>query len=181
MQENTPATIRRAVSADAPALAELGAATFVESFGRLYAPQDLAEFLGRNHSAAAYSRLLEDPTIAIWLAEVSGAPPVGYVVAGDCKLPVADLEEGAGEIRQLYVRSAFHGNNVGTKLLVIALDWLASRNRTPLYVGVWSQNYGAQRLYGRFGFEKVGEYEFAVGQQRDREFILRRTGLRSQG
>jgi len=39
---------------------------------------------------------------------------------------------------------------------------------------VWSENFGAQRFYARYGFEKVGTYEFPVGQTRDLEFILRR-------
>ena len=43
-----------------------------------------------------------------------------------------------------------------------------------VWIGVWSENHGAQRLYARHGFEKVGEYEFKVGQTRDHEFILRR-------
>jgi diamine N-acetyltransferase len=55
-----------------------------------------------------------------------------------------------------------------------ALAWLDARGRLPLYVGVWSQNLGAQRLYGRFGFHKVGEYDFPVGRHVDREFILER-------
>ncbi|HEY5972897.1 MAG TPA: GNAT family N-acetyltransferase, partial [Pseudoxanthomonas sp.] len=37
-----------------------------------------------------------------------------------------------------------------------------------------SENYGAQRFYGRYGFEMAGEYEFLVGEQRDREFMFRR-------
>jgi RimJ/RimL family protein N-acetyltransferase len=57
----------------------------------------------------------------------------------------------------------------------VALAWLAAEGLAPLYVGVWSGNVGAQRLYGRFGFAKVGEYEYPVGRQRDREFILRRS------
>jgi len=173
MQASLSPTIRRATLADAPALAELGAATFVESFAYLYTPEDLAEFLGQSHSQAAYERHLRDPTVAIWLAETAGEPPIGYAIAGSCKLPVKDLEERAGEIRQLYVRAAFHGHKLGTQMLRTALDWLASQQRKPLYVGVWSGNFGAQRLYERFGFEKVGEYEFAVGRQRDHEFILR--------
>jgi hypothetical protein len=54
-----------------------------------------------------------------------------------------------------------------------ALDWLDRLGR-PLWIGVWSENHGAQRLYGRHGFVKVGEYEFPVGKTRDQEFILRR-------
>ena len=172
--DNSPLpTIRRATPADAAALAEIGAATFVEAFAYLYAPEDLAEFLQQSHSEAAHSRVLQDPGVAVWLAE-HGGTPIGYAAAGNCKLPVPNLEDSAGEIRQLYVRAAFHKHKLGTKMLVTALDWLVSRNRSPVYVGVWSQNYGAQRLYGRFGFEKIGEYDFLVGKQRDREFILRR-------
>ena len=173
MAQNLPPTIRRDTPADAAALAELGAATFVESFGYLYAPENFAEFLERTHSAAAYGRLLQDPGVAIWLAGMTGAPPIGYAVAGSCKLPVPNLEGHAGEIRQLYVRVAFHKHRLGTKMLVTALDWLVARQCIPVYVGVWSENFGAQRLYGRFGFEKIGEYDFAVGRHRDREFILK--------
>ena len=39
---------------------------------------------------------------------------------------------------------------------------------------MWSENFGAQRFYGREGFEKVGEYGFRVGATVDHEFILRR-------
>ena len=165
--------IRRANLSDVPALAELGAATFVEAFAYLYTPENLAEFLEKSHSQAVYERHLRDPNVAIWLAEMDDESAIGYAIAGSCKLPIPDLEESAGEIRQLYVRAAFHGHKLGTKLLLTTLDWLPSRNRTPLYVGVWSENFGAQRLYGRFGFKKIGEYEFAVGRQRDREFIFR--------
>ena len=39
---------------------------------------------------------------------------------------------------------------------------------------MWSENYGAQRFYGRHGFAFAGEYAFIVGEQRDREFMYRR-------
>jgi ribosomal protein S18 acetylase RimI-like enzyme len=39
---------------------------------------------------------------------------------------------------------------------------------------VWSENFGAQRFYARYGFEKAGEYLFPVGDTHDLEFILRR-------
>jgi ribosomal protein S18 acetylase RimI-like enzyme len=54
------------------------------------------------------------------------------------------------------------------------LQWLESQGRTPLYIGVWSENLGAQRFYGRYGFKKIGEYGFVVGNTVDREFILKR-------
>ena len=55
-------------------------------------------------------------------------------------------------------------------------DRFSSLFRPPrrLWIGVWSENLGAQRLYARRGFEQVGTYAFAVGRVRDHEFILRR-------
>ena len=44
----------------------------------------------------------------------------------------------------------------------------------PVWIGVWSENHKARRFYGRYGFEKCGEYDFAVGETRDHEFILMR-------
>ncbi len=165
--------IRRACAADAAALADLGMATFRETFAYLYAPEDLAEFLATSHSPEAYARLLGDPAVAVWLAGLGSGPPIGYAVAGRCKLPVKDLEPDAGEVRQLYILAAHQKLRLGTRLLVTALDWLAAEHRRPVYVGVWSENHGAQRLYERFGFGKIGEYGFPVGRQIDREFILR--------
>ena len=39
----------------------------------------------------------------------------------------------------------------------IGLEWLGAQRQVPIYVGVWSENHGAQRFYGRYGFNKVGE------------------------
>src|SRR5262249_59514676 len=102
------------------------------------------------------------------------APPAAFVVAGRCKLPVPDLEPTAGEIRLLYVRGAFQSQRLGAQLLETALDWISAQHRTPVYIGVWSENTGAQRFYARYGFEKVGEYYFPVGNAGDLEFILKR-------
>ena len=43
-----------------------------------------------------------------------------------------------------------------------------------IYLSVFSGNVAAHRFYRRNGFEKVGEYESAVGTDRDHEFIFAR-------
>ncbi|MEK7254126.1 MAG: T9SS type A sorting domain-containing protein, partial [Bacteroidota bacterium] len=96
-----------------------------------------------------------------------------------------DLEERAGEIRELDVRAAFHKHKLGTRLLVTTLDWLASQNRTPLYVGVQvtmadilavkiryvNTNTNATSDYFTFvvedsdgGFLGTPKYEITIGQ-----------------
>jgi ribosomal protein S18 acetylase RimI-like enzyme len=167
-------TIRRATADDAGGLAELGAATFTETFGHLYPPEDLRNFLAKNHSPESWSRTLADPHRAVWLAQHRSGRKIGFICVGACKLPVQRLEVAAGEIQQLYVFAEFHNLRLGTQLMDLGLEWLASQGRSPLYIGVWSENYGAQRFYARYGFSKVGEYGFPVGSTIDQEFILKR-------
>ena len=171
---NPGTTFRRATPRDARMLAELGAATFTETFGHLYSREDLETFLAESHSVDAWARKLHSPDFAAWMAMLDETNPIGFVAVGRCKLPVEDLEAEAGEIQQLYVLRAHHNLRLGSKLMDIGLEWLAAQGRTPLYVGVWSENVGAQRFYGRYGFEKFAEYGFPVGETVDREFILKR-------
>jgi diamine N-acetyltransferase len=172
--EAAAVSIRRATPGDAPSLAVLGAAAFTETFGHLYPPEDLQAFLTTSHSVQTWQRTLADPQRAVWVALLSDTTPIGYLVVGACKLPVANLEPDAGEIQQLYVLARHHNLRLGTRLMDLGLAWLETPRRRPLYIGVWSENLGAQRFYGRYGFDKVGEYGFPVGKTVDREFILKR-------
>jgi ribosomal protein S18 acetylase RimI-like enzyme len=164
--------VRRATAADAVELARLAASTFTETFGHLYPPDDLASFI-QSYTPAACLEVLADRRLAYWLLGAEGQPAAGFALAGYCKLPVANLEPTAGELRQLYVRAPHQAKGLGTRLFETALAWL-EQHYAPLYIGVWANNLGAQRFYGRYGFVKVGEYGFPVGRTVDREFILRR-------
>ncbi len=167
-------TIRRATPDDAEVLASLGAATFTETFGHLYPPEDLQTYLTGAHSAGAWTRMLKDRERAVWLATLTDATPIGFIVVGACKLPIEHRDSAAGEVQQLYVLARYHNLRLGSRLMDLGLEWLAAQGRAPLYVGVWSENFGAQRFYRRYGFEKVGEYGFPVGKTVDLEFIMKR-------
>jgi len=164
--------IRRAGPDDAQSLAEVGRDTFVETFAHLYPPEDLAAFLAASYSPEAFAGYLRDPEHGLWIAEQDGRP-LGYVQAGPCTLPHPDVTPACGEVKRLYVRGETQGSGLGSRLLGIALDWLGAPGRR-LWIGVWSQNLGAQRLYARHGFERVGGYQFPVGRTLDDEFILSR-------
>lgn len=166
-------TIRQAGPADAAALAEIGRRTFVETFGHLYPPADLDAFLAEAHSEARAETDLADPNSAVWLA-VQGEDVVGYVLAGYCALPHDEVVPPCGEIKRLYLLQGRQGGGLGGRLFDAAVAWLTRSGPLDLWIGVWSQNHGAQRFYARRGFEQVGEYGFEVGSTIDREFILRR-------
>jgi GNAT superfamily N-acetyltransferase len=166
-------TIRRADSADAEALSAIGAQTFTETFGHLYPPQDLAQFIAEAYGLERTRADLADPRKASWIVEADGQP-IGYALAGPCGLPHDDVSERCGELKRIYFLKAWQGSGLGGRLFAETMAWLAAAGFGAQWIGVWSENFGAQRFYARQGFEKVGEYGFHVGSTVDREFILRR-------
>lgn len=165
--------IRRATAADAEALAAIGQATFTETFGHLYPPQDLADFLAEAHSVARATADLANPAKAAWLVE-AGGEVVGYALACPAKLPHPDVTPACGELDRIYLLAAHRGGGIGSRLLDETLAWLERDGPRSLWIGVFSQNLGAQRLYARRGFETVGTYKFVVGKTLDHELIMRR-------
>ena len=170
---NAAPTIRRATVDDADTVSSLGARTFTDTFAHLYPPEDLETFLAHAYGLERTRNDLAHPDKAVWLLEEDGEA-IGYALAGPCELPHEEVAPGDGELKRIYVLKSRQGGGRGSLLLNTALDWLERDGPRRLWIGVWSENFGAQKLYGRMGFEKVGEYFFKVGQTNDREFILRR-------
>ena len=169
----TETAIRRATPDDAVAVSRIATRSFVETFGHLYPDEDLQAFIAHSYAVDRQATILAHPDYAIWLLECDGEV-VGHAAAGPCGLPHAAVAPGDGELKRLYVLKRAQNGGAGSRLFLAMLDWLERYGPRTLWIGVWSENLGAQRFYARHGFERAGEYEFPVGRVRDREFILRR-------
>jgi ribosomal protein S18 acetylase RimI-like enzyme len=175
----TDVVIRPATLADADALAALGRRTFLDTFvaedgfAIPYPDADLWPYVEQSFGPDAVRRKLTETRGGYWLAERDG-DLVAYANAGPNTLTHPDGRPSHMELRRLYVAREAQGLGLGTKLLLLALDWMEANTDGPLWIGVWSGNLKAQRLYAAHGFEKAGEYQYPVGAWRDDEFILRR-------
>ncbi len=161
---------RQATLDDAAALAELGEATFIDTFGHLYKPEDLAIFL-QTHSVENWANELADPAFEVMLAE-DGGRAIGYAKLGPPHLPFEPRGEAA-ELRQLYVIEGYKGQGVAGALI----DWVIERARAQgadhLYLSVFTENHRARRFYERYGFEAEGTYAFMVGSHADEDIVMR--------
>ncbi|AWH26303.1 GNAT family N-acetyltransferase [Stenotrophomonas sp. YAU14D1_LEIMI4_1] len=165
--------IRRATLADAEALSAIAIATYTETWGDSYPPQELDVFLQEHYGLAPQREELCDPRSAVWLL-LDGEQVVGYLAAGANTLPHAEARDGDIELKRLYILAAHHNRGHGARLMDAFIAWLDQPQRRTLWVGVWEENVAAQRFYARYGCEKAGEYDFIVGSTHDREYILRR-------
>jgi len=165
-------TFRDAELKDAAGLAEIGRETFVETFGDLYPPGDLRQFLDETYSVSKMEADLKDPDVEVRIA-YSGRKMVAYCKIGPCKLPFDIGPDPALELHRVYVYQAGQGVGVGRILLAWAIERSRQRGAKNLFLGVWESNERAIALYESRGFEKVGGYKFKVGDTLDDEFIMR--------
>ncbi|MDO1560055.1 GNAT family N-acetyltransferase [Brevundimonas sp. 2R-24] len=169
--------LRPATPDDAPQLAALGkrtfVQTFVEGFGIPYPPEDLAAYLATAFEPGPVLETLLDPKEMWWAAEDQGRI-LAFAHVGSARLPHPDLTPEHSELKRLYVDRDAQGLGLGRALLETALEWMDAHTTGPEWIGVWSGNLKAQRLYAHYGFEKAGEYDYPVGRWLDHEFILRR-------
>lgn len=165
--------IRRAEISDLDKLAVLGAATFANSFGHLYRPEDMQIFIDDAHSVDRYREALNSEDKPIWVVD-NDSELVGFIKLCPNSLPCDPPLSNATEISKIYFHAAYQGRGLGAKLIEEATIWAQGLGYTNMVLSVYSENHDGQRFYARHGFEKIGEYLFPVGKQLDQEFIFRK-------
>jgi ribosomal protein S18 acetylase RimI-like enzyme len=167
-------SLRPATTADVPTLTALGRDSFVAKFGELNRPEDLAAYLAQAHAEPVVAAQVTDPKMRIVLAERDGAP-AGYCKLWlDCGWPEHARGTRAIELVQIYTAPGATGGGIGAALMDWALAEARAFGADEVQLSVWSGNDGAQRFYRRYGFEKIADIDFWVGQQRDDEFLMAR-------
>ena len=167
--------LRPATPADTAALADLGRRAITAKFAHLYKPEDFAAFLEQAHSEAKVAKELADPGMRIAVLEESGA------LIAFCKLVLASTFSAEHsdaraplELKQLYTDPARIGGGLGARLMDWALAEAGQAGADEIQLSVYSENPEAQRFYHRYGFAKIADIEFWVGNHCDPEFLYAR-------
>ena len=170
--------IRPATIADAAALSRLAAATFRETFESENTPEDMAHYLAEAFSPAQQASEITDPTSTVLVAEhrtVSGdAELVGYAHLVSGRAPEAIPGPEPLELKRLYVVRAWQGRRVAQGLMDAALAAARARGAQTLWLGVWERNLRAQAFYAKYGFVRVGEHTFVLGDDAQTDWLLSR-------
>ncbi|MDG2400979.1 MAG: GNAT family N-acetyltransferase [Akkermansiaceae bacterium] len=168
--------LRAPKAEDTPKLASLGRDTFIETFGPLYRKEDLDHFLEESYSDTVISAELSDPKLTHRVIEFKNEL-IAFIKVGPVHVPTKCPSPDAAEIWQIYVRQAFLGKGFGNHLMNWALSHFQLIKASEIYVSVFSENSKAIRFYEKYGFKKIDEYDFLVGDQIDLEWIMCKSPL----
>lgn len=171
--------LRPAVPADAAALADLGRRAVSAKFEHLYKPEDFATFLGQAHGEAKVAKEIADPGMRIAVIEEDGALIAFCKLVLQSTMPAGHSEAQAPlELKQLYTDPARIGGGLGARLMDWAMAEAQNVGADEIQLSVYSENPEAQRFYHRYGFSKIADIEFWVGNHCDPEFFYARRLVR---
>ncbi len=167
--------IRRATLHDAAALAALAEATFRDTFAADNAPHDMEAYVQEAFSLDRVRADLSDSARTTLLAFLDeAAPPVGYATLRDVPPHPQVAGPAPVELQRLYVAQRAIGHGVGAALMRASLDAARAAGFATLWLGVWERNARAIAFYERWGFETVGEHEFRLGTDKQRDWVMAR-------
>lgn len=158
--------IRRAVSSDAAALADLAARTFSDTFASQNTPEDMASYLAKSFGEEQQRREIEDPSIVTLVME-SGGALIAYAM-----LKRSDSQYGDVELARLYVSREHHGGGIARTLMNAALDAAYDLGGATVWLGVWERNPRAIRFYEKSGFRDIGSHPFLLGSDLQTDRIM---------
>lgn len=171
MSASTP-TIRRAETADAPALAALAARIFTETFAADTAPDDLAAFLAKAYGVRQQSEEIANPDVITFVVEAPQGLVAYAQVRRGGKTPKCVDVMGPVELWRFYVQKDLHGGGIAHRLMAEVMDAARELGGQNIWLSVWERNPRAISFYGKHGFRDLGAEDFWVGSDCQTDRIL---------
>lgn len=164
-------TIRKAILSDAKPLAELAEATFREAFSESNNADDMQAHCESNYSESIQAKEIASSTYVTLVAE-DNQQLIAYAQLRWEQTPSCVTAESPGEIQRFYVDKNYHGKGLAQKLMSACLDVMKTHNTDAVWLSAWEENPRAISFYQKFNFQAVGENEFLLGSDRQRDIIM---------
>lgn len=168
-----PIDIRSARLEDAVHVAKLGAHVFASTFGHSLPVRDLEAYLHESYSVEAVTKDLHDADKDMVVATSRDGTIVAFaLLTRGTSEPCISQYESTVELQRIYVQLAYHGLGIG-RMLAQTLEAMASaQGFKHIWLGVWEENYKAQKVYERLGYGMVGEHDFIMGEVVQTDIIM---------
>lgn len=166
-------TLRSATTQDAELIADISRKTFYDTFAQDNTEADMQKFLGEQFTKGRLMLEVGEPQNDFFLAYVDDKV-AGYLKLRDGKVPAELKDVPSLEVARLYVLQEFLGKGVGAFLMNVAINTALEKGKEILWLGVWEKNERAIAFYTRYGFQKFGEWDFLLGNDLQKDWLMKK-------
>lgn len=173
MNESNELLTRPVVAADLATLLEVATRTFYDAFAATNTPENMQAYMSTAFTLEQFRQELADPNSTFLLAELAGRA-VGYAKLIRNEVPECVTEPNAIELSRLYVDQNVLGAGIGPALMQHCFAFAREAGFQAMFLGVWEHNPRAQAFYRKWGFERVGEHIFQMGDDPQTDWWMMR-------
>ncbi len=165
--------VRYATKADAELIADFSRKTFYEAFSGDNTEENMELFMKNRFSRELLMAEVDAPG-NIFLLAYSGDELVGYARLRENNNPPSLEGKATLEIARIYSATHTIGKGVGKALMNRSIEIAVEKNKEIIWLGVWEKNLRAIEFYTRWGFEKFNDHEFLLGNDRQRDWLMKK-------
>ena len=163
---------RIASLSDRDLLVDLGRRTFFETFVGTCSDEDMTLFLATSYAPERLESELVAPRSKFLILE-DELGTLGFSrLLGETEI--------RSELVRFYMEQRAIGTGASYQLMERTLELASELGYSQIYLGVWEKNFRAQRFYEKWGFVKVGEKIFMVGNDAQVDWCYEREVSRAE-
>ncbi len=166
--------IRLACRSDALPLAVLQEQTFRDTYSAANTVEDMNLHCRTYYSAALQEQEILNQAMVTLVCE-EDTHLIGFVQLRWNATTAFDGAKRSIEIQRFYIDKNWHGKGVAQQLMQHALSKAKTLGADYIWLGVWEKNPRALRFYQQFEFVEIGESVFTLGNDPQRDIVVRRS------
>lgn len=145
--------------------------TFTETFGDDNSAADLEHYFEKAYAPDVLKAELDSDESRTYFYNIRGNI-AGYLKVNWGAAQTESDYPDALEIQRIYVTKRFQHLHIGGRLMKKALSIAQDLGKNQVWLGVWENNDNAQGFYQHYGFQRVGEHTFTVGNDDQTDYIF---------
>lgn len=145
--------------------------TFKDTFAKDNMDTDMQQFLDTAYTKEKLTFELETTGTTFWFLRVDGNL-AGYLKLNVEQAQTENIAPDALEVERIYIRKDYKHQGLGTLLINHAEKIAKDANKNKIWLGVWEHNEPAKHFYQKLGFKQIGEHNFQLGSESQRDLIM---------
>ncbi|KRM71809.1 GNAT family N-acetyltransferase [Lacticaseibacillus brantae] len=158
---------------DVPRLQTISRQTFSEAFGAGTPAADLAKFLDEAYSQEQLTQELHTAGSSFYFI-YQDRKLAGYLKLNVGAAQSEPMGDDTLEIERIYILPEFKRQGLGKSLFEFAVQQAKAAGKQAIWLGVWEHNLPAQKFYAKLGFSQFSEHVFPVGNDPQRDLLMRK-------
>lgn len=163
--------IKRVTTDDVKELQDISRITFSETFAADNTQENIDVFLNEAYDQEKLINEINNTNSEFYFLIVD-EQVVGYLKVNQEDAQTEQVAVNALVVERIYLKQSFQHQGLGLVLIKLAERIARKKSRTNIWLGVWEENYNAQKFYEKDGFHRVSEHRFVIGDDVQTDYIL---------